>query len=184
MILVRPVIRVILNAASLASVPELVKNTRASAPPVIAVSRPASATWAGVAKKLETWPRVAIWPVMADSTVGWAWPEPVDRQPGQQIEVLATVGVPDVAALAADEDPLGRAEGVHHRVRVRLEHRRRRRGGQAAELAAESHGVGGHDSPSAVIGATTELAVGVLVRRDALVARGTPGCPAGSGRPG
>ena len=57
---VRPVIRVILNAASLASVPELVKKTLGSTPPVIAPSRPASATWAGVAKKLDTWPRVAI----------------------------------------------------------------------------------------------------------------------------
>ena len=59
MILVRPVIRVILNAASLASVPELVKNTRASPGPsgsTSAASRSARATCAGVAKKLETWP--------------------------------------------------------------------------------------------------------------------------------
>ena len=54
MILVRPVALVILNAASLASVPELVKNTRASSAPDMATNREASATWAGVAKKLET----------------------------------------------------------------------------------------------------------------------------------
>ena len=88
MILVRPVIRVILNAASLASVPELVKKTRASAPPVIAVSRPASATWAGVAKKLETWPRVAICPVMADSTVGWACPSALTASPDSRSRCL------------------------------------------------------------------------------------------------
>ena len=59
MILLRPVIRVILNAASLASVPELVKKTRASAAPTMLLNRSARATWAGVAKKFETCPRVA-----------------------------------------------------------------------------------------------------------------------------
>ena len=73
MILVRPVARVILNAASLASVPELVKKTFASpGAPTIAVSRSASATWAGVVKKLDTCPSVAICPVIAESTVGCA----------------------------------------------------------------------------------------------------------------
>ena len=72
MMVLRPVIRVILNAASFASVPELVKKTFASSAPVMLLNRAARATWAGVAKKFETCPRVAIWPVTADSTVGWA----------------------------------------------------------------------------------------------------------------
>ncbi len=80
MIFVRPVRRVSLNAASLASVPELVKNTRAwidGSPSGAAgqdeLGQPsASATWAGVVKKLETWPNVEIWPVIAASTVGCA----------------------------------------------------------------------------------------------------------------
>jgi hypothetical protein len=87
MIRVRPVIRVSLKAASLASVPELVKNTRASSAPsgsTIAASRWASATWAGVAKKFETCPRVAIWPVTADSTVGCAWPSALTAIPASR----------------------------------------------------------------------------------------------------
>jgi hypothetical protein len=60
MMVLRPVILVILNAASLASVPELVKKTRASLAPVILLNRSARATCGGVAKKFETWPRVAI----------------------------------------------------------------------------------------------------------------------------
>ena len=47
----------------------------------IAASRSASATWAGVAKKFETCPRVAICPVIADSTVGWAWPSAFTASP-------------------------------------------------------------------------------------------------------
>jgi hypothetical protein len=44
--------------------------------------------------------------------------ERVDRDPGQQVEVAPPVDVPDVAALAAFEDPLGRAERVHQRTGV------------------------------------------------------------------
>ena len=51
---------------------------------------------------------MAIWPVTADSTVGMGMTESVDRETGQQIEIPPPLGVPDVAALAADEDPLGR----------------------------------------------------------------------------
>ena len=89
MILVRPVALVILNAASLASVPELVKKTFASpGAPTMATSRSANATWAGVAKKFDTCPRVAIWPVMADSTVGWAWPSAVTASPDNRSRCL------------------------------------------------------------------------------------------------
>ena len=83
-ILVRPLIRVILKAASFASVPELVKNTLGSPVPLgstSAPSRSAKLTWAGVAKKLDTWPKVASWPVIADSTVGWAWPSALTARP-------------------------------------------------------------------------------------------------------
>ena len=114
MILVRPVSRVILKAASLASVPELVKNTRPVPPSeAMATSRSASATWAGVAKKFETCPSVAICPVMADSTVGWAWPSAFTASPDEQIQIATTLRIPDIAALTADEDPLGRAERLH-----------------------------------------------------------------------
>src|SRR5215212_1558899 len=47
----------------------------------------------------------------------------IDRNARQQVEVAAAVGVPDVTALTADEDPLGWAERVHHRMRVPIEHR-------------------------------------------------------------
>jgi hypothetical protein len=89
MILVRPVPRVILKAASFASVPEFVKNTLAPpGAPTIIVRRSARATCAGVAKKLDTWPRVAIWPVMADSTVGWACPRAVTARPDSRSRCL------------------------------------------------------------------------------------------------
>ena len=89
MILVRPVARVILNAASLASVPELVKKTRASpGAATIAVRRSASATCAGVAKKFDTCPKVAIWPVMAASTVGCACPSAVTARPDSRSRCL------------------------------------------------------------------------------------------------
>ena len=84
MIFVRPVIRVILNAASLASVPELVKKTLASGSPVSPASRVARATWAGVAKKLETWPSVEICPVTAASTVGCACPSALTAMPASR----------------------------------------------------------------------------------------------------
>ena len=70
---VRPVRRVSLNAASLASVPELVKNTaEPGGAPASASSRSASATCGGVAKKFETWPRVASCAVTAATQRGVA----------------------------------------------------------------------------------------------------------------
>ena len=84
----RPVSRVSLNPASLASVPELVKNTRARSPgslaTAIAASRSASATWVGVAKKFETWPSVESWEEMAPSTCGWAWPSTLTASPASR----------------------------------------------------------------------------------------------------
>ena len=119
---VRPVRRVILKPASLASVPELVKNTRASRPGAFTVTKPASrsasAIWVGVAKKLR---HVAQGrQLRRDRTqhlrVGVA--EGVDGEPGQQVEVAVAVGVPQVDTLAPDEHPLRRPEGVHQRVAV------------------------------------------------------------------
>ena len=52
--LVRPVSLVSLNAASLASVPELVKNTRVGSTSVMAASRSASRIWGSLAKKFDT----------------------------------------------------------------------------------------------------------------------------------
>ena len=84
----RPVSREILKPASLASVPELVKNTRAAVPGWLAVvtaaSRSASATWVGVAKKFETWPRVDNWAEMAPSTCGCACPSALTASPASR----------------------------------------------------------------------------------------------------
>ena len=57
--MVRPVLRVILKAASFASVPELVKNTLPSVSKSDS-SFSASAICGAEAKKFDTWPSVAI----------------------------------------------------------------------------------------------------------------------------
>ena len=77
---VRPVRRVSLKAASLASVPELVKNTRPSAA-TSESSRSASSTWGALVKKFETWPRVASCSVTAATSAGWAWPSALTAMP-------------------------------------------------------------------------------------------------------
>ena len=102
---VRPVRRVSLNAASLASVPELEKNTRPLRRRAASSSRSASSTCGSLAKKFETWPRVCelAGDRLDQRRVGVA--ERVDRDAAEQVEVLLAVGVPDVRALAADERP-------------------------------------------------------------------------------
>ena len=109
---VRPVRRVSLNAASLASVPELVKKTRPSAP-TSARRRSASSTCGWVVKKLETWPSVVE--LLGDGgderRVGMT--ECVDGDAAEEVDVLLAVDVPDVGALPAGQHELGRAEGVH-----------------------------------------------------------------------
>ena len=118
---VRPVRRVSLKAASLASVPELVKNTR---PPVArstsASSRSASSTWGALVKKFETWPRVVELLGDGRDQRGVGVAEGVDGDAAEQVDVLLAVGVPDVRTLAADEDQLRRPEGVHHGAGVAL----------------------------------------------------------------
>jgi hypothetical protein len=47
----------------------------------------------------------------------------IDRETRQQIQVSPSVRIPEIAPLAAYEYALRRAEGVHHRLGVRLEHR-------------------------------------------------------------
>ena len=82
---VRPVLRVSLNAASLASAPELAKKTL---PRVVAAERESSrqsarrgATCGSVAKKFETWPSVCSWAVTASTSAGWAWPREFTAMP-------------------------------------------------------------------------------------------------------
>ena len=87
MILVRPVIRVILNAASLASVPELVKNTRASC---AAGHRGQPPGQRDLGRGGEEVGDVAEGGDLAGDRRqhgGMGVPEGVDRQPGQQVEV-------------------------------------------------------------------------------------------------
>ena len=83
--LVRPVSRVILNAVSLASAPELAKYTRAafvgSPAMAMAASRSASSIWGGEAYRLLIWPRVPSWLVTAATTAGWACPSPPTAMP-------------------------------------------------------------------------------------------------------
>ncbi len=82
---VRPVRRVILNAASRASAPLLHRNTRepsgASRRPS---SRSASATCGPVAKKFETWPSVDICAVTAPTSVGCACPSALTAMPASR----------------------------------------------------------------------------------------------------
>ena len=80
---VRPVRRVSLNAASLASVPELVKKTlpSAGALPSSPSSFSASSTWGSLVKKLEMCPSVPSWLVTASTSAGWAWPSALTAMP-------------------------------------------------------------------------------------------------------
>src|SRR6202042_208718 len=80
--LVRPVRRESLNAASLASVPELQNNTRASAsPPRRPTSASASAMPGSAAYKLEVCPSVDICRVTASSTAGCPCPSTLTAMP-------------------------------------------------------------------------------------------------------
>lgn len=81
----RPVRRVSLKPASLASVPELVKKTRPVSPPgTRASSASASSTCGWEVKKLETWPRDSIWEVTAETSAGWAWPSALTAMPASR----------------------------------------------------------------------------------------------------
>ena len=82
---VRPVRRAILNAASLASAPELHKKTRLpSGASHVRSSASASATCTGVATRLETCPSVASWAETAPVRAGWAWPSAVVAMPASR----------------------------------------------------------------------------------------------------
>ena len=76
----RPVSRLILNAASLASAPELQKNTRPGRP-ASSSSRSASSTPGSCIARLETCPRVCACFVIASTTLGCAWPRIVVAMP-------------------------------------------------------------------------------------------------------
>ena len=73
--------RASLSAASLASVPELQKNTRPPARPSRPSSRSASATPGSCTKRLEVCARVATWRVTASTSAGCAWPRDVTAMP-------------------------------------------------------------------------------------------------------
>ena len=76
----RPVSRLILNAASLASAPELQKKTRPGRP-ARSSSRSASATPGSCIARLETCPSFCAWAVIASTTFGCAWPRIVVAMP-------------------------------------------------------------------------------------------------------
>ena len=115
---VRPVRRVSLNAASLASVPELVKKTRPVGAPTSA-EQPLGQLDLGLAGE-EVGDVAEGAELVGDGRdqrrVGVA--ERVDGDAAEQVDVLLAVDVPDVGALTADEDELGRPEGVHQRAVV------------------------------------------------------------------
>lgn len=66
--------RLILRAASLASAPELQKNTRPPSRSNRSSSRSASRTVGSAMNRLETWPSCPICAVTASITAGWAVP--------------------------------------------------------------------------------------------------------------
>ena len=117
---VRPVRRASLMAASSASVPELQKKT---AEPVGRVrrassSRSASSTCGIEVKKFDT---CTSWPACletAATSAGWLWPERVDRDAADEVEVAAAVDVPDPGAVAVLEHELRAAEEVEQRALV------------------------------------------------------------------
>ena len=110
---VRPVRRVSLNAASLASAPELVKKTLPG-PGVEQGQQLLGELDLGLAGE-EVGDVAEGLQLLGDRRdqrgVGVA--ERVDGDAAEQVDVLLAVGVPDVRALAADQGQLGRPEGVH-----------------------------------------------------------------------
>ncbi|CAM5496509.1 hypothetical protein SFUMM280S_03068 [Streptomyces fumanus] len=76
----RPVSRPILNAASLASAPELQKKTLPSRPKRCS-SCSARATGGSATNRLETCPSEAICRPTASTTAGWAWPRALTAIP-------------------------------------------------------------------------------------------------------
>ena len=77
--------RASLMAHSLASAPELAKNTwppARSTPPPISRSRVTATSGPMVLpNRLETWLRVRAWVATASATTGWAWPSDVTARP-------------------------------------------------------------------------------------------------------
>src|SRR6266849_5880453 len=67
-----PHLRATLIAASLASAPELQKNTRDGKESW--TSRRARSTWGRVKYRLDVWMRICAWAATAEATAGWAWP--------------------------------------------------------------------------------------------------------------
>ena len=116
---VRPVRRVSLKAASLASAPELAKKTLPGLPSQLQQGL-GQLDLPALVKKLEMWPSVLSWSAdrLDQRRVGVA--ERVDGDAAEQVEVDLAVGVPDVGALAAGQHQLRRTERVHQRGGVPL----------------------------------------------------------------
>src|SRR5699024_9535661 len=80
-----PARRAILNAASLASVPEFEKNTAdPSGRSRISCSFSARPIWAGEVKKFEMWPSVLACSAIAAVQAGWAWPSALTAMPASR----------------------------------------------------------------------------------------------------
>ena len=119
---VRPVRRVSLSAASLASAPELEKNTlprrggrhQRQQPLGELDLRRGGEEVGDVAERAQLGGHG-----LDEGGVGVA--EGVDGDAAEEVEVLPALVVPDVGALAAHQRQLGRAEGVHQRRGVALQ---------------------------------------------------------------
>ena len=105
----------ILNATSLASVPELQKNTRAPASaPSSPTSASASAMPGSVAYRFDVWPSVFSWRGDRLDDGGMAVAENVDGDAAEQVDVGLAVDVGDHGTVAAGQRQRRGAVVVHH----------------------------------------------------------------------
>ena len=111
--------RASLNAASLASVPELVRKTREPAGAPDEREQPLrERDLRRAGEEVGDVPERAQLGADRGRERRVRVPERVDRDAAEQVEVAVAVGVPDVRALAADQHALRRPERVHDGVRV------------------------------------------------------------------
>ena len=114
---VRPVLRVSLNAASLASAPELAKKTLPGCPEQVEEALGKADLRLGREEVGDVAQGLHLGGDRLDQgRVGVA--EGVHGDAAEQVEVLLAGVVPDGCALAAGQHQLGRPEGVHQRIGV------------------------------------------------------------------
>ena len=89
------------RAVSLASVPEVVKNTRASGMPDSAAISSASSIIGSDRYSVEVCITLAAWSCTAATTSGLAVPDHRGEHAAEEVEVAVALDVVDVAALAA-----------------------------------------------------------------------------------